>query len=51
VKLHFDSKIRKLLAPSGLFFNETLKVEDLILAGEKFVSTSARSRRTRATWA
>jgi len=38
VKRHFDHKIRDLMAPSGLFFNETLKVEDLIKAGEKFIS-------------
>ncbi len=38
VKRHFDRKIRHLFAPSGLFFHETLYVEDLIHAGEKFVS-------------
>ncbi len=38
VKRHFDRKIRDLFAPSGLFFHETLQVEDLIHAGEKFVS-------------
>ncbi len=38
VKRHFDSKVRDLFAPSGLFFEETLRVEDLIEAGEKFVS-------------
>jgi predicted nucleotide-binding protein (sugar kinase/HSP70/actin superfamily) len=38
VKRHFDRKIRDLFAPSGLFFHETLHVEDLIHAGEKFVS-------------
>lgn len=38
VKRHFDKKIRNLLAPSGLFFHEVLQVEDLIHAGEKFVS-------------
>ncbi|MCA1960649.1 MAG: acyl-CoA dehydratase activase [Desulfomonile sp.] len=38
VKKYYDHKIRRLLAPSGLFFDETLKVEDLIEAGEKFVS-------------
>ena len=38
VKRHFDRKIRDLFAPSGLFFHETLYVEDLIRAGEKFVS-------------
>lgn len=38
VKRYFDNKIRDLLAPSGLFFHETLKVEDLIQAGEKFIS-------------
>ncbi len=38
VKRHFDNKIRNLLAPSGLFFHETLDVEDLVRSGEKFVS-------------
>lgn len=38
VKRHFDRKIRNLLAPSGLFFHEVLQVEDLIRAGEKFIS-------------
>ncbi|MDQ7785337.1 MAG: acyl-CoA dehydratase activase [Desulfomonilaceae bacterium] len=38
VKRHFDRKIRNLLAPSGLFFHEVLQVEDLIQAGEKFIS-------------
>lgn len=38
VKRYFDHKIRDLFAPSGLFFHETLKVEDLIEAGEKYVS-------------
>jgi predicted CoA-substrate-specific enzyme activase len=38
VKIYFDRKIRKLFAPSGLFFDETLNVADLITAGEKFVS-------------
>jgi predicted CoA-substrate-specific enzyme activase len=38
VKRHVDRKIRNLFAPSGLFFQETLYVEDLIHAGEKFVS-------------
>jgi predicted nucleotide-binding protein (sugar kinase/HSP70/actin superfamily) len=38
VKRYFDRKIRDLFAPSGLFFHEVLKVEDLIAAGEKFVS-------------
>jgi hypothetical protein len=38
VKRHFDNRIRDLFAPSGLFFHETLHVEDLIEAGEKFVS-------------
>jgi predicted CoA-substrate-specific enzyme activase len=38
VKRHFDRKIRDLFAPSGLFFHEILQVEDLIHAGEKFVS-------------
>ncbi len=38
VKRHFDRKIRNLLAPSGLFFHEVLQVEDLIHAGEKFIS-------------
>ncbi len=38
VKSYFDRKIRGLLAPSGLFFHEVLDVEDLIRAGEKFIS-------------
>lgn len=38
VKRYFDAKIRNMLAPSGLFFHEVLKVEDLIHAGEKFIS-------------
>lgn len=38
VKRYFDSKIRNLFAPSGLFFNETLEVDDLVKSGEKFVS-------------
>lgn len=38
VKRHFDKKIRKLLAPSGLFFYEVLQVEDLIRSGERFLS-------------
>lgn len=38
VKRHFDSKVRDLFAPAGLFFHETLRVEDLIEAGETFVS-------------
>jgi len=38
VKRYFDKKIRNLFAPSGLFFNEVIKVEDLIQAGEKFIS-------------
>jgi predicted nucleotide-binding protein (sugar kinase/HSP70/actin superfamily) len=38
VKKYFDKKIRNLFAPSGLFFNEVIKVEDLIQAGEKFIS-------------
>jgi predicted CoA-substrate-specific enzyme activase len=38
VKRHFEKKIRSILAPSGLFFDETLNVEDLINAGRKFVS-------------
>jgi predicted nucleotide-binding protein (sugar kinase/HSP70/actin superfamily) len=38
VKRYFDRKIRDLLAPSGLFFHEVLKVEDLISAGDKFIS-------------
>jgi predicted CoA-substrate-specific enzyme activase len=38
VKKRFDGKIRRLLAPSGLFYDETLKVDDLIKAGEQFVS-------------
>lgn len=38
VKRYFDHKVRNLFAPSGLFFHETLRVEDLIHAGEKYVS-------------
>ena len=38
VKRYFDRKIRDLFAPSGLFFHEVLQVEDLIHAGEKFIS-------------
>ncbi len=38
MKRYFDRKIRDLFAPSGLFFHEVIKVEDLIQAGEKFVS-------------
>jgi len=38
VKRHFDRKIRGLFAPSGLFFHEMLYVEDLVRAGEKFIS-------------
>ncbi len=38
VKRYFDRKIRELFAPSGLFFHEVLQVEDLIRAGEKFIS-------------
>jgi predicted CoA-substrate-specific enzyme activase len=38
VKRYFDHKIRNLLAPSGLFFHETLNVDDLIDAGKKYVS-------------
>ncbi len=38
VKRYFDNRIRDLLAPSGLFFHETLNVNDLIVAGEKFIS-------------
>jgi len=38
VKRHFDHKIRNLFAPSGLFFHETLNIQDLITAGEKFIS-------------
>ncbi len=38
VKRYFDKKIRNLFAPSGLFFDEVIKVEDLIQAGEKFIS-------------
>ncbi len=38
VKKFFDQRIRKLLAPSGLFFYEVLNVDDLINAGKKFVS-------------
>ncbi|MGC8603793.1 MAG: acyl-CoA dehydratase activase, partial [Desulfomonilaceae bacterium] len=38
VKKHFDKKVRKLFEPSGLFFNEILQVEDLIKAGERYIS-------------
>jgi predicted nucleotide-binding protein (sugar kinase/HSP70/actin superfamily) len=38
VKGYFDRKIRDLLAPSGLFFHEVLNVDDLVKAGEKFIS-------------
>lgn len=38
VKKYFDTKIRSLFAPSGLFFHETLEVADLVKSGEKFVS-------------
>lgn len=38
VKKYFDHRIRNILAPSGLFFPEVLKVEDLVHAGEKFIS-------------
>lgn len=38
VKRYFDRKIRSLLSPSGLFFEEVLQVEDLIRSGEKFIS-------------
>ncbi len=38
VKKFFDHRVRNLLAPSGLFFHETLNVNDLIEAGEKHVS-------------
>ncbi|HTY24917.1 MAG TPA: acyl-CoA dehydratase activase [Desulfomonilaceae bacterium] len=38
VKRYFDRKIRNLFAPSGLFFHEVMNVEDLIQAGEKFIS-------------
>jgi predicted CoA-substrate-specific enzyme activase len=38
VKGYFDRKIRDLLAPSGLFFHEVLNVDDLVRAGEKFIS-------------
>jgi predicted nucleotide-binding protein (sugar kinase/HSP70/actin superfamily) len=38
VKRHFDKQIRNLLAPSGLFFNEVLQVEDLISSAKKFIS-------------
>jgi len=38
VKRHFDKRIRKLFKPAGLFFDELLHVEDLVEAGEKFIS-------------
>ncbi|MCX5874282.1 MAG: acyl-CoA dehydratase activase, partial [Deltaproteobacteria bacterium] len=38
VKRHFDKKVRKLFEPSGLFFNEILEVDDLIKAGERYIS-------------
>jgi predicted CoA-substrate-specific enzyme activase len=38
VKKYFDRKIRGLFAPSGLFLHEVLNVDDLVTAGEKFVS-------------
>ncbi len=38
VKRHFDRKIRNILAETGLFFHEVLNVNDLVVAGEKFVS-------------
>jgi predicted CoA-substrate-specific enzyme activase len=38
VKKMFENKIHKLLRPTGLFFNEILKVEDLVEAGQKFIS-------------
>ncbi len=38
VKWFYDHKVRDLLAPSGLFFHEVLKVADLIAAGEKYIS-------------
>lgn len=38
VKRHFDHKIRNILSETGLFFHEVLNVDDLIVAGEKFVS-------------
>ena len=38
VKRHFDRKVRKLFEPSGLFFNEILEVDDLIKAGERYIS-------------
>ncbi len=38
VKGYFDKKIRDLMAPSGLFHHEVLNVNDLVVAGEKFVS-------------
>jgi predicted CoA-substrate-specific enzyme activase len=39
VKRYFDGQIRKLLAPSGLFFcDEKMDVEPLIEAGQRFIS-------------
>jgi len=39
VKQYFDRKIRKLMAPAGLFFyEENVDVEPLIRAGERFIS-------------
>ncbi len=38
VKMFFERRIHKLLRPTGLFFNEILKVEDLVEAGEKFIN-------------
>ncbi|MFU8819214.1 MAG: acyl-CoA dehydratase activase [Desulfurivibrio sp.] len=39
VKRYFDAKVRKLLAPSGLFhYEEKVEVEPLIAAGRRFIS-------------
>ncbi|HET97175.1 MAG TPA: activase, partial [Desulfurivibrio alkaliphilus] len=39
VKRYFDAKIRKLMAPSGLFhYEEKVEVEPLIAAGRRFIS-------------
>jgi len=38
VKRRVDTKVRKLFASTGLFFDEAIKVEELIAAGEKFIS-------------
>ncbi len=44
VKQYFDKKIRRLMAPAGLFFyEETADVEPLIKAGSKFISPNLTS--------